>query len=451
MTMKKKRRTILIIIIAAVALCILIPVLITAFMGDEPAIYAKYSKLLENGRTYRAIGIDQYVDILEGFESIPGYGDADTLAEETRGIIYDMIVDSLDGSAPESYSSEQIAGYAAKIGGDRDLDEWIRLAEAAELLKSGRAEEAFEAEKALPEKFDRTPIRMALRICESCAEKDWISALDQISAYQAWSLELVDANPSGTVKAGNQTALREKHFRILSDMLSSPASGIAYKAPYSLKFSGEDGTKKAYQSMIDVILPIYRRQAFENGDDLYSLERYPLDPSSSLPDYVADTVSERGKSVRASLEGMDLITAYAYENPVCPVEVTGNGVGVIFISDKGSGSIRFNEGDVMKDLVPVFPSKEAWADDVSSLRYIIRFRESRKQTHEVYYRQNGVITGMGAEYDITTSVVIMDVSAGKTLSHFTYKYSEHNKTGNYREVMNQQILPALRELPAAAH
>ena len=82
--MKKKRRTILIIIIAAVALCILIPVLITAFMGDEPAIYAKYSKLLENGRTYRAIGIDQYVDILEGFESIPGYGDADTLAEETR-------------------------------------------------------------------------------------------------------------------------------------------------------------------------------------------------------------------------------------------------------------------------------------------------------------------------------------------------------------------------------
>ncbi len=438
-------------VIPAAAL-LLIPVLLSGCSDAQRKEYKELTRRLEHVRVtanFESIKDGDYQELLAGFEAMPGYRDADALAEEARAYFYDRALSYLTGSSPEHYYSascyELVTDFAERIGDFRDIAQWKGLNEAAHLMTEGRAREAAEALTSLPEELRQVPLGQAIQIGGKCAEGDWIGALDQLEAYGALlTAEAVSAqDPS--LRGETLKKLLNSRQETLSCILSSPGLGIAYVKP-SAKIYDDRDRKKAYQDCRGAILDSYYRQAYEEGLDLRTLASYPCDFGDGLPAFISEDLAERTERLCQALTEMDLWELYGTGTPLSPVPVTGGGICIILRSSR-SGEVTVNKGREAEEIRTALPRRSAWAKDLASLRYLCRIHEQYTATHEVtiYDTKTGE-TRRSYEYDIHSTFTVYDTATGTPLRTFSYKTSQHNHTSTRDMVLEDQILPALQEL-----
>ena len=116
---------------------------------------------------------EKYGEILSGMEAMPDYRDADALADEARAFFYEEALQFLRGDSDKIwytvYSYDKVTRRAEQIGNFRDMADWQRLNEAAQLMREGHVSDAEMLAETLPAAFDKNPLRCAIQIGASCA------------------------------------------------------------------------------------------------------------------------------------------------------------------------------------------------------------------------------------------------------------------------------------------
>ena len=396
---------------------------------------------------------EKYAEILSGMEAMPGYRDADALADEARAFFYEEALQFLRGDSDKvwyaPYAFDKVTRRAEQIGSFRDMADWQRLNEAAQLMREGHAADAEMLAETLPAAFDDNPLRCALRIGASCAAEDWFGALEQLDAYLELGVdesvfgadvESLSASTNAYIRERKLEKIRNMRLRTLSSLLESPRLGISYQESHG--YVGSGTTEKLYHDILDAILQPYCRQAFEAGLNLRTLERYPYE---GLQDYMIEELEQRTECLRQELTEEEILARCEPHNND-PTPVDGNGFCVIF-TKSGSDTILLNRGEEAMAVFAALPQRSLWAQSAQELHYVVQFIEKSTATHTVRTTDTG--TGRqweGHEYDIDTRVVVRDTVTGSILRTFEYHISQHNHTSTRQYVMENEILPALQKL-----
>ena len=122
--------------------------------------------------------------------------------------------------------------------------------------------------------------------------------------------------------------------------------------------------------------------------------------------------------------------------PTPPVEITGNGICFLTTSNDDDG-VKVDVDDLRYRFAPA-----SLADSVESARYVCRIYREYTQTHIVRSSDGG----QGGLYDNDTTVQLIDLATGETLAACQYHESQSNHESERDEVLNSELLPALREV-----
>ena len=396
---------------------------------------------------------EKYGEILSGMEAMPGYRDADALADEARAFFYEEALQFLRGDSDKvwytPYSYEKVTRRAEQIGNFRDMEDWQRLNEAGHLVREGHAPEAEKISETLPVTFGENPLRCAIRIGASCAEGDWIGALEQLDAYRELGVdesafdaydENLSASVNESLRKNKLKDIENMRLRTLSSMLESPRLGISYQESHG--YVGSGTTEKLYHDILDAILQPYYRQAFEDDLNLRTLERYPHE---GMLDFMNEELERRTERLRQELTEEEILERCELHNND-PTPVDGNGFCVI-LTKSGKDTNLLNEGEEALAIFSALPQRNLWAQSAQELHYVIQFIEKSTATHNVTTTNTKTgQQGHGTEYDIDTRVVVRDTVTGDIRRTFEYHISQHYHTSNRQYVMENEILPALQKL-----
>ena len=396
---------------------------------------------------------EKYEEVLSGMEAMPGYRDADVLADEARTFFYGEALQLLRGDSDKvwysKYSYDKVTRCAERIGNFRDMADWQSLNEAAHLIREGHASEAEKLAATLPESFDENPLRCAIRIGASCAAEDWFGALEQLDAYQALEVdeavfdaynERLSASVNESLRKKKLADIENMRLKTLSFLLESPGLGISYQESSIYLDSGT--TERLHNDILDAILLPYYRQAFEEDLNLHTLEKYPYD---GMLDFMNEELERRSESLRQELTEEEILKRCELHNND-PTPVDGNGFCVILTKSR-SDTILLNEGEEAMAVFTALPQRSLWAQSAQELHYVVQFIEKSTATHKV--TTTDTKTGQqwhGNEYDVDTKVVVRDTVTGNILRTFEYHASQHNHTSNRQYVMEHEVLPALQKL-----
>lgn len=431
--------------------------------GDTHAReYRKHLRALEKLREKAFYSLDtdypnyydnQYEEILTGMETMPGYRDANALADEARAFFYEEALRYLRGDSDEVrytvYSYDYVRERAERIGNFRDMADWQLLNEAVQLMREGHVSEAEEIAATLPTAFDENPLRCAIQIGASCTTGDWIGALEQLDAYQELGVDEAVFDPyNESLSASTNASLRENklekignmRLRTLSSLLESPGLGISYQESHG--YVGSGTTEKLYHDILDAILQPYYRQAFEDDLNLRTLERYPHE---GMLDFMNEELERRTERLRQELTEEEILERCELHNSDL-TPVNGNGFCVI-LTKSGEDTNLLNEGEEAMAVFSALPQRNLWAQSAQELHYVVQFVEKSTATHRV--TTTNTKTGqqrIGTEYDIDTRVVVRDTVTGNILRTFEYHTSQHKHTSTRQYVMENDILPALQKL-----
>lgn len=429
--------------------------------GDTHA--REYRKLLRELEKYRDKAVysdkydnyydEKYGEILSGMEAMPGYRDADALADEARAFFYEEALQFLRGDSDKIwytvYSYDKLTRRAEQIGNFRDMADWQRLNEAAQLMREGHVSDAEMLAETLPAAFDKNPLRCAIQIGASCAEGDWIGALEQLDAYRELGVdesafdaydENLSASVNESLRKNKLKDIENMRLRTLSSMLESPRLGISYQESHG--YVGSGTTEKLYHDILDAILQPYYRQAFEDDLNLRTLERYPHE---GMLDFMNEELERRTERLRQELTEEEILERCELHNSDL-TPVNGNGFCVI-LTKSGEDTNLLNEGEEAMAVFSALPQRNLWAQSAQELHYVVQFVEKSTATHRV--TTTNTKTGqqrIGTEYDIDTRVVVRDTVTGNILRTFEYHTSQHKHTSTRQYVMENDILPALQKL-----
>lgn len=439
-----------------IALAIVLALLLCGCMSKEESAYRDAKKKLETaqdlGGGLTAETKDPvWREALDALVEVGDYEDAPALADEAREYFYVNALWWFWQINDHEDALGQAQAYLDVIPDYRDAADWVVLREALTHFTDGKVDEAVEIVRTLPESFDDNPYRLAILMADACQEEKWTEALDFAQALEPLIID--DGN-------GNEWLVRKNCMETILR-----GSGLEM-------FANAGYDKSVFQGML---LRYYTQQT-NLGNDITTLENYPCEWTSGGKAKTAfgevdlgDIYKDRFYRMEESLKQYGVVEDYAklgtyrknkvaswkmsnnspiidgYKDeieimdghvPTPPVVIIGSGICFLEKSNYYDG-VKVDVNDLRYRVAPL-----CLADSVESARYVCRFYHEATKTH-------GVRSSDGKEgslYNYDTTVQLIDLVTGKTLAACQYNESEYEHKSDRDEVLNEELVPVLREL-----